>query len=128
MSQVGENSDKRILLDRHRLDTVSSAQASRRSVLIVSFIQLLDMDLRAHIARRDPDLEHAIDLLERMALQLGHVQDRPPRQSAKDEPDFALEVRLVRIDHVRDGKVHDQSHDTLDRGGTRGCRGSKRWR
>lgn len=55
-------------------------------------------------------MEKIIDLLECAILQLGHVEVTPHRPQetspAKNKADFALEVRLVWVDHIRHNDVH----------------------
>lgn len=78
-------------------------------------------DIRLKVLGRHLAFKHDVELLKRAAFGLRDAQVRPDEadegDAAEEEAQFASHVRLVRVDHVRDGDGHDHAHRCLHGGG-----------
>jgi hypothetical protein len=77
--------------------------------------------IRRKLPRLNAPLEHNIQLLICPSLHLRNSEPAPHQtrhtQPAKEEAQFAPQVRLVRVDEIRDGDSHDDADGSLNRGG-----------
>jgi hypothetical protein len=77
--------------------------------------------IRSKLSGPHVPLKHQIQLPIRPPLRLRHSSPTPNRaqrrQAAEKEPQFASQISLVRIDHIRDGDRHGDANGGLDGGG-----------
>jgi hypothetical protein len=83
----------------------------------------------AHLPRWHTIEEHGVNFVEGSAFKFGNIEERSDRpdhcEAAKDKADFSLQICFIRIDHVGNGSVHDDTKDCLSGCCEGGCFGSE---
>lgn len=89
-------------------------------------------DVFPHLPRRNPSFKHSIDLIERPSLQFRTVEittnARHQSQSTKYKPHLPLEIPFVRINHIGNREIHDNSEDCLSSSRQTNCLCAQGWR